>query len=325
MTVLTRGEGLDLFESFWLPKTPLAGTDLSLGLHRTHRKQAVNYRYVETQPSALKNMMVFDVDSEDAASSIKSLAWDDETIPEPNLIVENPGSSHAHAYYFLKGRVSAGTKAHDYYAHIYGRLAVAIGSDPCFTGKIARTPHQHYVEALRSDEYTLLELDIATPALRASKSVLETGEGRNVDLFNNARMFAYRNARRLDYDYNKIYGAVLERALELNAELFADNEKSILGLNEVKGVARSVAKWVSDKFTEEAFSKLQATRSHRRWEATSEERRERGELMLFMKDEGLTAREIAEVFGTTPGAVRVAISRLKKQAESLNMGNSREL
>ena len=103
MTVLTRSESLDLFESFWLPKTPLAGTDLSLGLNRKHRDQAVSYRYIETQPTALKNMLVFDVDSEDAVSSIKSLAWDDEVIPEPNLIVENPGSSHAHAYYFLKG------------------------------------------------------------------------------------------------------------------------------------------------------------------------------------------------------------------------------
>lgn len=312
MTVLTRSESLDLFESFWLPKTPLAGTDLSLGLHRKHRDQAVSYRYIETQPTALKNMMVFDVDSEDAVSSIKSLAWDDELIPEPNLIVENPGSSHAHAYYFLKGAVSAGTKAHEYYQHIYGRLALAIGSDPCFAGKIARTPHQHTVEALRSEEYSLLELDTATPTLRASKSVVESGEGRNVDLFNSVRMYAYKNARRLQYDYNLIYEACYERALELNVELFASNEKSILGLSEVKSVCRSIAKFVSNRFSEEAFRKLQSARSSKRWEATAEQRAERAELMLFMKEEGFTSREIASHFGISPSAVRVALSRLKR-------------
>lgn len=311
--LLNRDEALELFESFWLPSTPLAGTDLAgNGLRRMQREQAVQERYIETQPSTLKSMMVFDVDVEDAGLKIKSLAWDDEIIPEPNLIVENPGTTHAHAYYFLKGRVATGTKAHAYYAHIYSRLAGAVGSDPCFAGKIARTPHQHTVEALRSEEYTLSELDLATPALRASTGVVEAGEGRNVDLFNSVRMFAYKNARRLGYDYGKIYNAVLERALELNAELFADNEKSILGLNEVKSIARSVAKWVSGRFTEEAFRKLQATRSSKRWEATADERRERGELMLFMKEEGLTSREIAAVFGLTPGAVRVALARLKK-------------
>lgn len=310
---MSRTESLELFEKFWIPSSPLAGSDLERsGLRRMHRELAVKERYLETQPSRLKTMMVFDIDVEDAGLKVKSLAWDDEIIPEPNLIVENPASSHAHAYYFLKGAISVGTKAYDYYAHLYGRLAGAIGSDPCFAGKIARTPHQHLTEALRSDEYTLRELDVATPALRASQSVLETGEGRNVDLFNSVRMFAYKNARRLEYDYTKIYTAVLERALELNAELFADNEKSILGMNEVKSIARSVAKFTSNRFTEEAFRKLQSARSNRRWEATAEARQERGELMAFMKEEGLTSREIGEHFGITAGAVRFALSRRNK-------------
>lgn len=314
MTTLTRDDTLQLFEDAWLPQSPLASSNLESGLYRMSRDEAVQHRYIETQPTSLLNLMVFDVDRENASSFIKSVAWDDELIPEPNFIVENPGTTHAHAYYILEGRIATQTRAHSYYKSVYSRLASSLQADAAFMGKIARTPHLHLLEGLVESPYTLTQLSEQTALKKAPcRGEVKVGEGRNVDLFNAVRRFAYGSVRRLEYRHELVYREVLQRALELNAELFVGHPDSILGLGEVKATVRSITKFVCSRFSEKQFKKIQGERATRRWDASKDERASRLELILFLKEEGFTAREIGEQMGMTPATVRQAVSRANKK------------
>lgn len=311
--MITLDDSKELFGKHWMPKTPLASSDLESGMRRMDRESASQHRYIEAQPSALKNMIIIDLDFPEAGMKLKSLAYDDESIPEPNIIVTNPATSHAHGYYFLKGAISVGTRADSFYRSVSRTLRTASGGDAAFAGKIARSPFQHFLEGLREEPYTLQELK---NGIRNFKSIASTprkeqeeGLGRNVDLFNSLRTHAYRSARGLGYSSEAIYADLYNRALELNIEMFASDPQSILGNSEIKSICRSITKFVCSKFSEESFSKLQATRATRRWDTSKESRQERKDLALFLKSEGFSSKEIGEELGMKPASVRSLISR----------------
>ena len=46
---------------------PLASDDLHAGVYRQVRGEAMHRRYIETNPRALSNLLVVDIDHEDAA------------------------------------------------------------------------------------------------------------------------------------------------------------------------------------------------------------------------------------------------------------------
>ena len=95
MEPTSRPEGL--FEQLWLPLWPLASDNLREGIYRTSRKKALGKRYVETNPDALSNLLVVDVDHDDAL--LRSLWERHDWLP--NAVVENPSNGHAHAVWAL--------------------------------------------------------------------------------------------------------------------------------------------------------------------------------------------------------------------------------
>ncbi|WP_297556722.1 replication initiation protein [uncultured Actinomyces sp.] len=54
------------FEQLWLPLWPLASDNLREGIYRTSRHKALGKRYVEANPDAISNLLVVDIDHEDA-------------------------------------------------------------------------------------------------------------------------------------------------------------------------------------------------------------------------------------------------------------------
>ena len=54
------------FEQLWLPLWPLASDDLKAGIYRTSRARALGKRYVEANPEAISNLLVVDIDHDDA-------------------------------------------------------------------------------------------------------------------------------------------------------------------------------------------------------------------------------------------------------------------
>lgn len=81
------------WEQLWLPLWPLASDDLRAGIYRGSRENALQRRYIEANPQAVSNLLVVDIDHEDAL--VRSI-WDREGW-RPNAVVENPANGHAHA------------------------------------------------------------------------------------------------------------------------------------------------------------------------------------------------------------------------------------
>ncbi len=63
------------FEQLWLPLWPLASDNLRDGIYRTSRHKALGKRYVEANPEAISNLLVVDIDHDDAL--IRAM-WDRE-------------------------------------------------------------------------------------------------------------------------------------------------------------------------------------------------------------------------------------------------------
>ena len=95
MRPTSRPEGR--FEQLWLPLWPLASDNLREGIYRTSREKALDKRYVETNPDALSNLLVVDVDHDDAL--LRALWERHDWLP--NAVVENPLNGHAHAVWDL--------------------------------------------------------------------------------------------------------------------------------------------------------------------------------------------------------------------------------
>lgn len=85
------------FEQLWLPLWPLASDNLRDGIYRTSRQKALGKRFIEANPDAISNLLVVDIDHDDAL--IRAM-WDREQW-RPNAVVENPTNGHAHAVWAL--------------------------------------------------------------------------------------------------------------------------------------------------------------------------------------------------------------------------------
>ena len=91
-----------------MPLWPLASDDLKAGIYRTARATARGRRYIEANPQSLSNLLVVDVDHEDAL--MRSL-WNRRGWL-PNAVVENPANGHAHAVWGLAEPVTRTEYAH---------------------------------------------------------------------------------------------------------------------------------------------------------------------------------------------------------------------
>ncbi|WP_234914595.1 replication initiation protein [Corynebacterium belfantii] len=86
------------FEQLWLPLWPLASDNLREGIYRTSNPKALGKHYVEANPDAISNLLVVDIDHEDA---LLRAMWN-RAQWRPNTVVENPANGHAHAVWALE-------------------------------------------------------------------------------------------------------------------------------------------------------------------------------------------------------------------------------
>ncbi|MFA0157158.1 primase C-terminal domain-containing protein, partial [Vibrio sp. 10N.261.46.A3] len=105
-------------------------------------------------------------------------------------------------------------------------------------------------------EYTLDELaDYLDLKGHPKKGIESSGLGRNCELFESSRKWAYRVIR--DYwapDYTLMWNdAVYDYVESLNAQF-----KVPLPVSEVKAIAKSIANWTYKHFTPEKFRQSQA-------------------------------------------------------------------
>ena len=265
------------WEQMWLPLWPLASDDLKAGIYRTARTTARGRRYIEANPQALSNLLVVDVDHEDA---LMRALWDRKDWL-PNAVVENPANGHAHAVWALAEPVTRTEYAHRkplaFAAAVTEGLRRSVDGDAAYSGLITKNPeHGSWHTSWTSDRlYSLPELaeqlDAAgympAPSWRRTRRRNPVGLGRNCAIFETARHWAYREIRHHWGDSAGLHAAILAHVHELNAEF-----SEPLPANEARDIAHSIHRWITTSSRmwadgpvvyEATFSTLQSARGRK--------------------------------------------------------------
>jgi DNA-binding CsgD family transcriptional regulator len=251
-------------------------------------------------------------------------------LPVPNLVVVNPSNGHAHLIYLLGAWVqtdfgdSRRLKVVRYAAAIERAYTAALGADTAYAGRFHHNPLScAYVTKIgREAPYSLDELaryvDLTAPP---QKKIPPTGIGRNVEIFDRLRRWAYVAVA--DWrigTYDAWCGAVADRGEQIATDVGAESPRGPLAANEVGHIVKSVARWVWERYGADVPPLLrearmaaqrerekarqtarEATRERSRmtraeYEAPARQRRAEA---LEMRGNGIAAREIARVLSVS--------------------------
>jgi hypothetical protein len=257
---------LDLFDR--LPRRPYCADAKDSRRYVRPRATAIGRPYIQPNAPAVRFWLVYDVDRPAAA-----LAWEDGDLPPPTYTVaRRDRSDSAHLWYGLRVPVSMAdpddaSRAMRYAAAVELGMTRQMGADLAYSGQLAKTPEHPLWRTYRGpglyDLGDLAEYIRDLPQLPTRREAIRTGIGRNVELFDALRYWAYRHAR--DYKhgpYEPWHAAVRERAQILNADLFSDP----LPGPEAHHTAKSIARWVwsRQRVLDAKFCALQTSRSRLR-------------------------------------------------------------
>lgn len=253
-----------------LPNKPYCTRAKGESLRIRPKKTAMAHPLIQYNAPALVSWLCFDLDYAYLREGVKN----DECIPSPTFTVENPLNGHCHVYYGLLTPVcrtdSARQKPLRLLAIVEEALRLKLGADQGFAGLIGKMPHHQKwrtIEASKTIDclYELGEFAewVKLPKTLPKRLGIRTGLGRNIELFDRLRLWAYKwKADFLEHkNFNLWCSAVLNQCEKYND--FA----SPLPLSEVKSISKSVSAWTWKKYTgrmdDKDFSKLQAIRGSR--------------------------------------------------------------
>lgn len=250
-----------------LPRKPYHTDDLGDGLRIRDVQKALQARYIQANGPTHQWWLIYDVDRSGAA-----LDWDDRGAPPPTMTVQNPENGHAHLIYGLAVPVRTASDGRPgplrYAAAIDNALRGQLDADPSYSGLICKNPLNPFWRVMEweSELYSLDDLEgwlDLTQYADKRKRLPDYGLGRNCNLFDRLRLWAYKAIRQGWPDAERWHQAVLERARGYNTF------DSVLSDNEVKTIARSVAKYTHRHFSESGFSQWQAVQGSKGGRASS--------------------------------------------------------
>lgn len=242
-------------DAHWLPRAPLASDQKTGPYRRTTRTKALQKAYIDANPTVLQSLIVTDHDG-GMADELPGLLG----LPVPSWTTLNPHTRGGHIVYALAAPVCLTSAAHrrpvNLLARVEAGLTRVLGGDPAFAGRITKNPcatahlplwgPTEAVYRLKELASALSGLD-ALPRYDDHKALTVTGVGRNVDLFNYLRRWAYprrgsygtSEQGRLDWDQ-----VVHDRAVLRNEDHIGNEyARGPLSTTEVMHLARSVSRW----------------------------------------------------------------------------------
>lgn len=303
---------LQLFQSN-LPSKPYCTDDLCAGLQIRPVEIATRRRYIQVNPPWLRAWIVMDVDRPGGA-----LAWDDAHLPLPAWSSMNPANGHAHLAWGIEAPVLLGQ--HDrqqpmrYLAAVEAAMTAKLEADPGYSGLITKNPtHSHWRTAWAPPGAGSYDLGYLSEWLDLSKHVPrerpeQVGVGRNVDTFDYLRHRAYREVR--GWKLASGPGAFIywqKHLYELALDYTGMQHPAPLDFREAHHIARSVARWVWNRFDVHAsdarFSALQAHRGKRSGEARRQASEQQRATARLLRAKGLSIRAIADELGEPKSTV----------------------
>ena len=231
-----------------IPKKPYASDDLMYGVKIYSKDAALRKVYLQPNHPYYLHNIVFDLDYE---ASLAELLYSKVGIPLPNLIIENKNNGRSHAVYQLKTPVyktdASRQKPIILLNAIQRTLQHVLDSDVGYSGLICKNPlsNRWRTNTLRKTPYSLNELSnkLEIDWKETNKPIKlddAVGLGRNCYLFHTARHWAYVAIRKhRGTTYNTWLKSVIDHVLKLNEGIAEP-----LGYNEVRGIAKSIARWV---------------------------------------------------------------------------------
>lgn len=245
-----------------LPRKPFCSNDLSSGVSIRNKNKALEMMYIQANQPAIQTCLVFDLDEENAFYKFEEVG-----LPVPHAITKNPANGRCHYLYMLSAGVcktaNARIKPLEFASAVENGMAVKLQADLGYSGYITKNPlNSHWSPYWSGAElYDLGFLSEHVNLISSKELKAESyGLGRNVNLFEDLRVYAYRNA--LKFKNNSTFERwhiELERiAIGLN---LAQNPKNGLPFSEIKATAKSVARWTWKNFSSESFSKIQSGRA----------------------------------------------------------------
>ncbi|MHA3093336.1 replication initiation protein [Acinetobacter brisouii] len=248
---------LDLFDS--LPNKPYCLDEVPGTMLIRTKAIAVKKPYIQVNPPLMTIYFIFDDDKEDAA-----LSWFDADLPAPLWTTQNPENAHCHHCYKLEIPLCtsefASIKAIKYAQSVYYAYALKIGADLGYSQLITKNPlHPQWRTTFWTDRaYSLDYLaDFVDLPKKIPKKLEVVGLGRNVTMFEKGRHWAYKAIR--DYmHHNSSHD--WEKAVRAQIEAINSGFEQPLPFSEVKATAKSISKWVWQRFSYGEFCEIQAKR-----------------------------------------------------------------
>lgn len=250
-----------------LPRKPYHTEHLQHGLRIRDALQAINARYIQPNGPTHRYWLVYDIDH-----SLAAIDWSDRNAPPPTIVAKNPANGHAHLIYGLQVPVrtapDAKTAPLRYAAAIDCALRDLLGADEGYSGLICKNPlHPHWqVFEWEPRLYELGDLDSwldLTPYSDRRRKLPDYGLGRNCNLFEDVRKWAYRAIRQGWPDYDQWLEACIARAHGYNVQHFAGTPAGRLPEAEILHTARSIAKWTHKHLSPAGFSAYQAAQGRK--------------------------------------------------------------
>lgn len=246
-----------------LPQRPYCADEMGYTKIR-NKEKALKMLYLQANQPAIQTCMLFDIDEQDCFYK-----FEDANLPVPHFITKSPGSGRCHYGYILKSGVCKTQQARQaplrYAAAIESAMSRKLNADPAFAGLLTKNPLNPHWSPFWSNtepydlDYLADFVDLTSPNTGTSTRRENYGLGRNVNLFDDLRTYAYKHV--LNYKNNKnadAWESEIERqAINLNAVC---NPANPLDYKEVKATARSVARWTWKNFTNAIFSEIQSAR-----------------------------------------------------------------
>jgi hypothetical protein len=298
-----------------LPKKPYA-TDFLGALHILPKAKALEKTYIQHNNVYTVSWLVMDVDREDSLLDVY-----DRKFPAPNLSVTNKDNGHSHLFYGLENKVyrynAENQKPIRYAAKIENALTNITEADENYIGFISKNPrHDRWLTIIWRDSLWSLDeladnIDFEKLTKKQSKERI-IGLGRNCTLFDIIRKIAYGMVRdRVNYPtYDTFHSAIRDLAVKRNAEMFA----TPLMIYEVRGLAKSVAKWTWNHMSELGFLQWADARREKSISVRQQKSQElQNKIYELKKDKwDLSTRDIAERLGISKTTVARLIQKIRE-------------
>jgi Replicase family len=255
------------FEQYWLPKRPYAAEDKHGPYYRTSRERALTMPYIESNPLAMRSLIITDHDG-GFADEVVGLAG----LPPPSWIALNPLTNDGHIGYALAEYVSLTNVARRAPVNLLGRVEAGLNDvlagDTAYGLRMTKNPlHQAHL-TFTGPEYAVYGLrELAGPLdklgalpkfntpLERRKKLETTDTGRNIDLFELHRKWSYRRVRNYQH-YKDWFRVSADHAWDRNLDTIGPAyKKGPMLPGEVHQLSRSVARWtwlnIQRNFSEE--------------------------------------------------------------------------